>query len=77
MKVLKKGRRQKGWSQKFICTGDGNGGGGCGATLLVEQDDLYVKQSLAPCVTFACIDCEVETSFEDCTAPNRNRLPSR
>jgi hypothetical protein len=41
MKVLKPGREQRGWSKECVCTGDGNGGGGCGATLLVEQSDVY------------------------------------
>ncbi len=43
MKVIKPGRPQKGWSHEFTCTGDGNGRGGCGAILLVEQEDLYEK----------------------------------
>ncbi|HTK05295.1 MAG TPA: hypothetical protein VL500_06925 [Candidatus Eisenbacteria bacterium] len=40
MKVIKKGSGAKGWSKRFKCTGSGNGGGGCGATLLVEHGDL-------------------------------------
>lgn len=41
MKILKKGRAQKGWAKEFDCTGSGNGGSGCGAKLLVEQDDVF------------------------------------
>lgn len=41
MKVLKKGRPQKGWAKQFTCTGAGHGAGGCGAVLLVEEADLY------------------------------------
>lgn len=35
MKVLEKGREQRGWSKECRCTGNGNGGGGCNALLLV------------------------------------------
>ena len=69
MKVLKKGRPQKGWSKEFICTGKGNGNGGCGAKLLVEQDDLYKTSHTDMCgdteyfVTFRCIACGVETDI--------------
>lgn len=41
MKVLEKGTGQEGWSTKARCTGAGNGMGGCGALLLIEQKDLY------------------------------------
>jgi hypothetical protein len=47
MKILKKGREQKGWTREEICTGVGNGGGGCGAKLLVEQGDLFKTYSHA------------------------------
>ena len=70
MKVLKKGRPQKGWAQEFECTGKGNGGGGCGATLLVEQDDVY--QTASHCrdetdyyKTFLCPECGVETDIDE------------
>jgi len=42
MKVLEKGR---GWSLKQVCTGKGNGNGGCGAKLLIERGDIYVTHS--------------------------------
>ena len=32
MKVIKKGKRQ-GWTKRVTCTGNGNGGFGCGAIL--------------------------------------------
>ena len=70
MKVLKKGRPQKGWTKELFCTGNGNGGGGCGAKLLVEKDDLY--QTSSSCrdetdyfVTYCCPDCGVETDTEE------------
>lgn len=76
MKVIKKGRPQKGWAKEFVCTGKGNGGGGCGATLLVEQSDLY--KTFSSCmgetdshITFACCDCGVETDMDE-----RHTLPS-
>ena len=27
MKVIKEGRKQKGWAREYTCTGSGNGGG--------------------------------------------------
>lgn len=69
MKVLKKGRPQVGWSRKLICTGKGNNGGGCGAKLLVEKDDL-VRTGRHPYdgsheyyVTFVCPECKVMTDL--------------
>lgn len=69
MKVLKPGREQKGWARQSTCTGDGNGGGGCGAELLVEQDDLFETQS--HClhetdyyITFQC-PCGVRTDLKN------------
>lgn len=67
MKVLKKGRAQKGWSKEYACSGAGNGGGGCGAKLLVSEHDLYYTHShhydgsSESYVTFSCCDCSVET----------------
>lgn len=71
MKVIKSGSGQKGWSTKIICTGKGNGGGGCGAELMVEEPDLY--QTLRSdytgdtdyFVTFTCVECGVETDLEN------------
>lgn len=37
MRVLKEG---PGWSIEQVCTGKGNGGGGCGAVLAVEKEDI-------------------------------------
>jgi hypothetical protein len=69
MKVIQKGREQKGWSTEATCTGVGNGGGGCGAVLFVEQPDMYKtyrhsydgdKETF---VTFECIECGIETDI--------------
>ena len=71
MKVLKKGRKQKGWSKEFYCTGVGNGGGGCGAHLLVEQADIFQTSSshydgsTDYYRTFECPDCGVNTDISD------------
>ena len=69
MKVLKPGREQKGWSKTFTCTGDGNGGGGCGAELLVEQGDLFktfrhCRDETDVFITFQCTACEVLTDLK-------------
>jgi hypothetical protein len=67
MEVIKKGRKQKGWSKEFTCTSKGNGGGGCGAVLLVSQNDIYRTSSTdyggdtEHFTTFCCIECGVET----------------
>lgn len=68
MKVIEKGRPQKGWAREYKCTGSGNGDGGCGALLLVEQGDLF--QTQRNCrdetdyyVTFKCPDCGVLTDI--------------
>ena len=37
MKILEKG---PGWSIEQICTGRGNGGGGCTSRLAVEKEDI-------------------------------------
>lgn len=72
MEVIKKGWPQKGWTSKFTCSGKGNGGGGCGAVLLVSERDLYYTHShhydgsSETYKTFTCCECGVET---DITAP--------
>lgn len=69
MKVLKKGRKQRGWTEEFICTGNGNGEGGCGAKLLVEQNDVFQTAhhrfdgSSDYYNTFICAACKVPTDI--------------
>jgi len=70
MKVLKKGRPQKGWAKEYKCSGIGNGMGGCGAELLVEQDDLFQTSSSARddttyYITFKCPECGVLTDLSN------------
>jgi hypothetical protein len=75
MKVIEKGRDQKGWSIEQVCTGNGNGGGGCGAKLLVERADLYgtargyIDGSSDYFTTFKCTLCGVETDIPDSKVP--------
>lgn len=76
MKVLKKGRKQKGWSVELKCTGDGNQGGGCGAKLLVEAADLFLTHHYVHVehdifTTFKCAQCGVMTDL-----PKSVRVPS-
>ncbi len=70
MKVIKKGRPQKGWAEEFKCTGNGNGNGGCSAMLLVEEGDLYhtysshYDGSSETYTTFRCVECGVQTDVK-------------
>lgn len=73
-KVLKSGRKQAGWSKEFKCTGWGNGGGGCNATLLISEYDFYETTSYLGGeserrATFCCPQCGVETDVNWDEAP--------
>lgn len=75
MKVLKPGREQRGWAVEAECTGAGNGGGGCGAKLLVEEDDLFITRShhrdeTDYFATFKCVACDVLTDFQAGRVPS-------
>ena len=67
MKIIKKGRPQKGWSKLAICTGKGNGWGGCWSILRISREDLYSTCRYSAgeidqyCTTFSCPNCGVET----------------
>jgi hypothetical protein len=69
MKTLEPGRPQKGWAKELVCTGDGNGGGGCGAKLLVEEADVFRTMSnhydgsTDYYNTFKCCECGVLTDI--------------
>jgi hypothetical protein len=83
MKLIKKGRAQNGWAQEILCTGNGNGGGGCSATLLVEIGDLFLTFKYDygggqdQFVTFQCPECGVKTDVKDSLTPiNTNTLPT-
>ena len=72
MEIIKPGNPQKGWTKEFACTGDGNGGGGCGAILRISVGDLFhtyrhCRDETDIYTTFCCIQCGVET---DITCPS-------
>lgn len=76
MKVLEKGRPQKGWAAEFTCNGEGNGHGGCGAKLLVEIGDVFETESSCRdestyYVTFRCPECGVLTDISNPTSAVR------
>lgn len=77
MEILKPGRAQKGWAIEIKCTGHGNGNGGCGALLLVEESDLYgtlsshYDGSTDYYTTFSCMACGVETDIADAKVPGK------
>lgn len=80
MKVVKQGRPQTGWAKEFTCTGGGNGGGGCGAELLVEEGDLFRTQSSArdettTHTTFRCPECGVNTDIGGVPPTDEPYLP--
>ncbi len=72
MKVIKSG---KPWSIEIVCTGNGNGGGGCQATLEIEKEDLYLTHrypydgSEEKYITFRCISCDQETDVDTTKIP--------
>jgi hypothetical protein len=73
MKVIQSGDGRKGWAKEFTCTGAGNGNGGCGAILLVEENDVYKTHYYDyggghdSYNTFKCPQCGNET---DITVPS-------
>jgi hypothetical protein len=70
MKVIKHGKCRDGWSRECECTGKGNGGEGCGSTLLVEESDLYETEEFErdgggiTFTTFKCLVCNAETDIK-------------
>jgi hypothetical protein len=70
MKVIQEGDGRTGWAKEFECTGAGNGNGGCGAILLVEQGDLYHTYNhdygggKETFITFKCPECGNETDVK-------------
>lgn len=73
MKVLEKG---PGWNMEILCTGKCNGGGGCGARLLIERGDIYLTHSYDytgghdTYYTIRCPECGIETDLESKKLPS-------
>lgn len=84
MKVLEPGRQQQGWATEAKCTGSGNGNGGCGAKLLVDESDLFTTSSQSygdtspeVYVTFKCAQCGVLTDITNYPRAKWGDLPKR
>ena len=70
MKVLQEGN-PNGWEIEQVCTGSGNGDGGCKARLLVAEDDIFVttrtyyNSETEYFYTFECPCCGVKTDIPE------------
>lgn len=89
MKILKRGTIPPPWKERVICTGKGNGGGGCGSNLEVYLEDVYRTTSCDysgghdSYYTIMCPVCKTETDIKgpSCSVLNkkdwlRKRQPS-
>jgi hypothetical protein len=82
MKVLAKGRQQKGWAKEYTCL---MAIGGCGARLLVEEADIHMwgghdyGDGYDEYASFRCGWCGVENNISvvDIPAAVRNRKMGR
>lgn len=76
MKVLEKG---PGWSIEQLCTGKGNGNGGCKSRLLIEKGDIYLTSHTDMVgdtdyfCTFKCPVCGIETDIKESDVPSSIR----
>jgi hypothetical protein len=76
MKILKPGKTPH-WTKRVRCTGNGNGGGGCKAELLVGEADLFHTSHTDYAgdtdhyITFACPCCKVWTDVSSDALPSR------
>ena len=70
MKVLQEGNPND-WEIEQVCTGSGNGDGGCKARLLVAEDDIFVttrtyyNSETEYFYTFECPCCGVKTDIPE------------
>lgn len=76
MKVLEKGNESKGFETEQICTGKGNGDGGCNARLLVGENDIFVTASDIYTLqtfyfTFKCPECKTQTDIKPANLPEK------
>lgn len=82
MQVLEKGN-PNGWDIEQVCTGKGNGGGGCGARLLVSMEDIfitshtYIDGTRDNYYTFTCPECGINTDIPDESIPQAIRKKIR
>lgn len=73
MKILE---RKDAWFIEQICTGRGNGGGGCTSRLAVEKEDIYVTANsdwlgdVDYYYTFKCPVCGIETDIKEVDVPH-------
>ena len=83
MKIIKPGKHPK-WTLEATCTGKGNGGGGCGAKLLLEEGDLFhtfthrYGDSRETYTSFRCCSCKCLTDLSVNIPPHvtiRDREP--
>jgi hypothetical protein len=84
MKVLKRGdmSQPSEWTGKYLCTGFGNGGYGCGALLLLTKSDLFhttscaLDKEMTKHITFLCSECGKKTDIYSSDFPSqRGKLP--
>ena len=81
MKIIKEGKR-KTWGLELLCTGKGNSeeAGCCGATLLVEADDVFLTSALndkEQYYTFECFFCECWTDIPKNILPESVKKKAR
>ena len=72
MKLLEKGNVPEKWESEELCTGAGNGGGGCNSKLLVEEGDLFFTTNDTGgeyFITFECPCCGMFTDLSDSKIP--------
>lgn len=80
MKILEEG---PGFSIEQICTGKGNGGGGCSSRLLVEEGDIYLTSytdisGVTDCFyTFTCPVCDAKNDIDYRLVPVRIQYIAR
>ena len=70
MKVLQEPNQEPAWTLVQRCTGEGNGGHGCGATLLVDRADVFNSNTFTrPFLAFRCPLCAVVTDIDHALWP--------
>jgi rRNA maturation protein Nop10 len=84
MIVLKKGKAD-GWEIKQKCSGRGNGGAGCKARLLINENDVfrtYIRDEDTPgfpydFYTFECPICGTKTDIPLKKVPYRIKIKAK